>query len=80
MMRLMNPMRNNVRLLVLLAPLLPLVVFGIGQPLIVASSPSDGSFTLVSGRATPVIQVDDQDWPGVIRAAASPGRRLGSRA
>jgi hypothetical protein len=69
----MNNSRNEtvpVRLVVLLAPLLPLVAFGTGQPLIVESSPSDGSFTLVSGGATPVIQVDDQDWPGVIRAVS----------
>jgi hypothetical protein len=56
--------------LVLLAPLLPSVAFGIGQPQIVESSPSDGSFALVSGGVAPVIQVDDQDWPGVVRAAA----------
>jgi hypothetical protein len=70
MISLMKPMRNKARLVVLLAPFLPLVAFGIGQPLIVESSPSVGSFTLVNGGATPVIQVDDQDWTGVIRAAA----------
>jgi len=66
----MNPMRYAVSLVVLLALLLPLAAFGIGQPLIVESSPSDGSFALVSAGAAPLIQVDDHDWPGVIRAAA----------
>jgi hypothetical protein len=61
---------HDFKLLFLLALLMPLVAFGIGQPLIMESSPSDGSFVLISGGTTPVIQVDDQDWPGVIRAAA----------
>jgi hypothetical protein len=55
--------------LVLLASLLPLIAFGIGQQLIVESVPNDGSFALVRSGTAPVIQVDDQDWAGVIRAA-----------
>jgi hypothetical protein len=55
--------------LVALAFLLPCVAFGIGQERIVEFAPSDGCTVLVSGGAAAPIQVDERDWPGVIRAA-----------
>ncbi len=49
--------------------LLPLLAFGIGQPQIVDPVATEGCFALVSNSASAVIQVDEHDWPGVIRAA-----------
>ena len=53
----------------LLLVLLPWAALGIGQERTVEFAPSDGSFVLVSGGAAALVQVDERDWPGVIRAA-----------
>ncbi len=53
-----------------LAVFLPLAAFSIGQPAIVETVATEGSFALVRQGSVPAIQVDEQEWPGVIRAAA----------
>ena len=47
----------------------PLALFGLGQERIAEFAPGDGSFVLCRGGAAALIQVDERDWPGVIRAA-----------
>ncbi len=54
---------------VALALLLPLRASAIDPPPLVESGAKDGSFALVNAGASAVIQVDERDWPGVIRAA-----------
>ncbi|HWH72051.1 MAG TPA: glycosyl hydrolase 115 family protein, partial [Candidatus Sulfotelmatobacter sp.] len=62
-------MKKHLRCLVGLVALAPLVALGIGQAPMVEITPNTGSFALVSGKAAAVIQVDENDWPGVVRAA-----------
>ena len=47
----------------------PVLALGIGEASIVQPSPDEGSFALVSDGLVAPIQVDRNDWPGVIRAA-----------
>ena len=54
---------------VALALLLPLRASAIDPPPLVESVVKDGSFALVNAGASAVIQVNERDWPGVIRAA-----------
>ena len=61
-----------------LAVLSPWLACGIGQPLIVEPVPKPGSFPLVSAGSAPVVYVDEQDWPGVIRAANDLRRDIAS--
>jgi hypothetical protein len=42
--------------------------FGIGEPPLVQFGPTDSSFALVNTGLAAVVQVDEHDWPGVIRA------------
>ena len=51
------------------AVLSPWLAFGIGQPQAVESVTKDGSFAIVDAGDAAVIQVDERDWPGVLRAA-----------
>ncbi len=44
---------------------------GIGQPRIVEYAPEEGGLALFSGGAAAPLVVDEQDWPGVLRAATS---------
>lgn len=53
----------------LLAALIPCLASGIGQPQIVSSVAQEGSFPIVDAGSAAVIQVDEHDWPGVLRAA-----------
>ncbi len=55
--------------LALIVAVLPTAVFGIGQQQLIESKASAGSFAIVSGGSAAVIQVDKDDWPGVVRAA-----------
>ncbi len=53
----------------LLLALLPIAACGLGEQPLVDFLPGDGDFPLVTNGAAAVIQVDDRDWPGVLRAA-----------
>jgi len=53
----------------LLAVLSPWLAFGIGQPQIIEPAVKEGSFAIVDAGSAVVIQVDESDWPGVVRAA-----------
>jgi hypothetical protein len=44
-------------------------LFGLGQQRFVLPGPQKGSFSLAANGRTPAIFVDEQDYPGVIRAA-----------
>lgn len=57
------------RLLQPLLILLPLSVCGIGEQPLVEFAPADAGFHLVSDGAAAVIQVNESDWPGALRAA-----------
>lgn len=64
-------MRLGIRFAVAILGLaLPLRVLGLGEPKYVSSEPVQGGFVLAAdGKVAPVM-VSDQDWPGVMRAAA----------
>ncbi|MGH7970445.1 MAG: hypothetical protein ACREIC_17105, partial [Limisphaerales bacterium] len=43
--------------------------FAIGEPPLVQFGPTEGSLALVNTGLAAVVQVDEHDWPGVVRAA-----------
>ena len=47
----------------------PWIVFGIGQQQVVETVAKEGSFAIVNASSVVVIQVDERDWAGVLRAA-----------
>jgi hypothetical protein len=49
--------------------MLPVARFALGQPQIVKTAPTQGSFSLANAGVAAKIYVDPNDWPGVIRAA-----------
>ncbi len=65
----MVPPRTSLRFLILYLILSPVRLWALGQPQYVKTTPAPASFPLAHNGTAARLNVDPDDWPGVVRAA-----------
>ena len=53
-----------------LLPTLTVPAFGLGEPRLISFKAEPGAFVLANQHQAPAVMIDDDEWPGVLRAAA----------